>query len=143
MPARDLETIVLKCLHKEPHRRYASALALAEDVERFLKEQPILARPTPTWERTIKWARRQPAVAGLLAVSTMALVVFLGLWARFTAELQTQRDLARALAEASGTSRQEDTLLLASLRLVGGGGDADLLLAGAREARRRRVARTA
>jgi DNA-binding CsgD family transcriptional regulator len=49
-----------------------------------------------------------------------------------------ERDLARALAEASGTSRQEDTLLLASLRLVGGGGDADLLLAGAKAARDRR-----
>jgi WD40 repeat protein/tRNA A-37 threonylcarbamoyl transferase component Bud32 len=65
---RDLETICLKCLQKEPAKRYASASALAEELRRFLAGQPIQARPIRVWERGVKWARRRPAVAALLAL---------------------------------------------------------------------------
>ncbi len=71
---RDLETICLKCLSKEPARRYASAEALADDLRRFLADEPVRARPVGRLERAVKWARRRPAAAALLGVTMLALV---------------------------------------------------------------------
>jgi serine/threonine-protein kinase len=70
---RDLSTICLKCLEKDPKRRYSSALALAEDLERWLKHEPILARHTGILTRGKKWVQRNPPSA-LLAASLIALV---------------------------------------------------------------------
>jgi serine/threonine protein kinase/tetratricopeptide (TPR) repeat protein len=74
---RDLSTICLKCLEKDPKRRYSSALALAEDLERWLKHEPILARHTGVFTRGKKWVRRNPTSA-LLVASLVALAAAAG-----------------------------------------------------------------
>ena len=74
---RDLETICLKCLAKEPPKRYASAEALADDLRRYLAGQTILARRAPAWERGLKWARRRPRAA-LLVLGLAAVLGLVG-----------------------------------------------------------------
>jgi TolB-like protein/Tfp pilus assembly protein PilF len=74
---RDLSTICLKCLEKDPARRYPTALALAEDLERWLKHEPIRARHVRLVARGQKWVRRNPVLAGLLA-SLVALAIAIG-----------------------------------------------------------------
>jgi WD40 repeat protein len=75
---RELETICLKCMEKEPERRYGSAQALAEDLERWLRDEPILARPIGTIGRLKKWTRRNPRTATLVLISSLAVVGFFG-----------------------------------------------------------------
>jgi serine/threonine-protein kinase len=102
---RDLDTICLKCLHKEPGRRYASAAALADDLRRFGEGRPIQARPVGWAERSWRWCRRNPTRAALLA-STLALVGLAsggGVWvvqqrARHDAELRS--DVGTAVTQA-------------------------------------------
>src|SRR5262249_31637967 len=71
---RDLETICLKCLNKEPHARYRSAGEVAEELERWLIGQPIRARAPKLPERVWRWSRRQPALAGLLGTALLLLL---------------------------------------------------------------------
>jgi tetratricopeptide (TPR) repeat protein len=111
---RDLETVCLTCLQKEPRRRYASALDLAEDLHRFLQGEPIRARPVPAWERSYKWARRRPAQAALVAAVAAALLggatgmVFYGLYQRQWALYEGQRaDHLKRQLERQETSDRE------------------------------------
>jgi WD40 repeat protein/tRNA A-37 threonylcarbamoyl transferase component Bud32 len=95
---RDLETICLTCLQKDPQRRYESTEALAQDLERWLAGEPIRARRTGAWERTIKWVQRRPAIAALLG--TIILVAGLG----FVGVAWQLRETQWWLAEANLTN---------------------------------------
>lgn len=116
---RDLETISLHCLNKNAGRRYPSALALAEDLARFLAGEPITARPVGVAERALKWLRRRPAVASLLALVVLTAATGFGLvawkWAAASrawyAEVQQRRaaDAAR-LSEQHLRLRAEEAL---------------------------------
>ena len=75
---RDLATICLKCLEKDPKRRYGSAEALADELERWLRSEPILARPAGALDRARKWARREPAQVVTLGVVAAAVLVLIG-----------------------------------------------------------------
>jgi WD40 repeat protein/tRNA A-37 threonylcarbamoyl transferase component Bud32 len=95
---RDLETICLTCLRKDPQRRYASAEALADDLERWLAGVPIRARRTGPWGRTVKWVQRRPAIAALLG--SIVLVAALG----FMGVVWQLRQTLQALAADTHTN---------------------------------------
>jgi WD40 repeat protein/tRNA A-37 threonylcarbamoyl transferase component Bud32 len=105
---RDLETICLKCLEKEPAKRYGSAEALAEELERWQKGEPILARRASAPERLVKWCRRYPAVAALVVVSTLAAVVatILAAWA-LAAERHALRERDKKEQERDEKEREQ------------------------------------
>jgi WD40 repeat protein len=104
---RDLETVCLKCLHKDPARRYTSAEALAEDLERWLGGEPIRARSVGRLERVIKWARRRPTVATLAAVVAVAIVALIGSGVYYNRELEARNeDIHRQLQRALNAEQQ-------------------------------------
>ncbi|MBX3412368.1 MAG: protein kinase [Pirellulales bacterium] len=93
---RDLETICLKCLEKEPARRYASARALTADLRRFLAGEPIQARPATPAERAAKWCRRNPQWASLFAVVLLGVTALLGFLTYSNARISLALTIERA-----------------------------------------------
>ncbi len=108
----DLETVCLKCLEKDPSRRYAGAQELADDLGRFLRREPIRARPAGLGERAVKWARRRPARAGLIGVSiTAVLTLVTVLWVDGE-NIRRQRDAVRKEQETTAENLYAADLFL-------------------------------
>ena len=116
---RDLETICLRCLEKDPSKRYRSAEELALDLERWLEGRPIHARPASTLERLARWARRHRAAAAVILVGIAATVALCYLVVQETLETATDNQaLQAALAVARIRTAEAEAERLRALRIL-------------------------
>jgi tetratricopeptide (TPR) repeat protein/tRNA A-37 threonylcarbamoyl transferase component Bud32 len=109
---RDLETVCLACLRKEPHRRYPNAAALADDLRRFLRGEPIRARPVPPAEQLYQWARRRPAYAAVIGACIFVTIATLGV-AFWMQHIQNARAAEATLREGRAREAIETAVSLA------------------------------
>ncbi|HEV3262481.1 MAG TPA: serine/threonine-protein kinase [Gemmataceae bacterium] len=124
---RDLETICLKCLEKEPAKRYGSALAWAEELEHWLIGEPISARPVRNPERVWRWCRRNPVVAGLLLAVALSLLAGSGVATYFAVEANARA--REALEEKLNVRRHLYAARMNLAQLAWEGGEMDRLQA--------------
>ena len=116
----DLETICLKCLEKDIRRRYATAADLAEDLQRFINGQPIVARPISAWGRTVKFARRRPAVAALSSITALALLALVITGVIYNGQLRaTNQELTTTNVSLQQTMDKNQRLLALSFVAYG------------------------
>jgi hypothetical protein len=137
---RDLRTIVHKAIEKDSGHRYATAAALAEDLHRFVADEPIRARRVSDLERTWRWCRRNPAAAGLLLVSFLAVLAFvaLGVGLQYGGRLQeSNARLQSALGDAETQKALRHVALAYTGWQHGSMGDVNELLHSVPPARRR------
>lgn len=106
---RDIEAICLKCLEKDPRRRYAAASDLADDLRRFLERRPTLARPLSGWEQTRRWVARHRAVAAILSLTGLLLLASgVGTALHFHRMATANAALGAALTQANDARRQAE-----------------------------------
>ena len=117
---RDLETIVLKAISREPVQRYQTASELAADLRRFVEDKPIWAKRSHLLERVVKWTKRRPAVAGLISlVALVALLGISGIFWQWRVAVNTSNELADSLERESDSSAQAIASQKSAERLAG------------------------
>jgi tRNA A-37 threonylcarbamoyl transferase component Bud32/tetratricopeptide (TPR) repeat protein len=116
---RDLETICLKCLEKEPSRRYATAEALAADLQRFLEGKPIQARPVALPSQVWRWCRRKPAVAGLMAALVFVVSISFGVVVSFWWQARdSEKNAVERRRQAEAAQRNAEDQRAKTVRLL-------------------------